>query len=377
MENLKKTIQYTIQRIYKAIYRFFYFVLEQKSIDEKKIVVYTYRSNQLEGNLKAIVREIQKTHPEMHIEIRKAPKQMGLALFKELPAIANAKIVLLDDYFLPVYLINPRKETKFVQLWHAAGAFKKFGYSTKDTKFGPSSQYLNIVPVHMHYSHVYVSSKAVVPYYAEAFNMSENQVYPLGIPRTDLLGEEVVPSDALTPVQLERCKVLIAPTYRAKSGQSESNLDWLAVLQTIAPQLAPHIQLIVMPHPYSDRTEWSVLTQFDNIVLDYQHPLNEWMPIADAFITDYSSAIFEFALFERPLAHYVPDLAEYTASRGLYRPLEAISDGTILQEQHALVSWINNRKNNEQYDTSRMVEFNFSHTEDVSKKIVQHLFESN
>ena len=81
MENLKKTIQYTIQRIYKAIYRFIYFVLEQKSIDEKKIVVYTYRSNQLEGNLKAVVREIQKTHPEMHIEIRKAPKQMGLALF--------------------------------------------------------------------------------------------------------------------------------------------------------------------------------------------------------------------------------------------------------------------------------------------------------
>lgn len=377
MENLKKTIQYTIQRIYKAIYRFFYFVLEQKSVDDKKIVVYTYRSNQLEGNLKAVVREIRAKHPDMHIEIRKAPKQMSLALFKELPAIANAKMVLLDDYFLPVYLINPRKETKFVQLWHAAGAFKKFGYSTKDTKFGPSSKYLRIVPVHMHYSHVYVSSKAVVPYYAEAFNMPQNQVYPLGIPRTDLLGEEVVPNEALTPIQRSRCKVLIAPTYRAKDGQSESNLDWLAVLEQIAPQLAPHIQLIVMPHPYSDRAEWDALMQFDNIVLDYEHPLNEWMPIANAFITDYSSAIFEYALFERPLAHYVPDLAQYTTSRGLYRPLEDISDGTILQQQQALVSWINNRTTNEYYDTSRMVDFNFSHTKNVSQKIVQHLFESD
>lgn len=377
MENLKKTIQYSIQRIYKAIYRFFYFVLEQKSVDDKKIVVYTYRSNKLEGNLKAVVREIRAKHPDMHIDVRRAPKQMGFSLFKELPAIANAKIVLLDDYFLPVYLIHPRKETKFVQLWHAAGAFKKFGYSTKDTKFGPSSRYLKIVPVHMHYSHVYVSSKEVVPYYAEAFNMSPAQVYPLGIPRTDLLGEEVVPEHALTAAQHAKCKVLIAPTYRAKDGQSESNLDWLAVLKRVAPQLAPHVQLIVMPHPYSDRTQWEKLANFDNIVLDYTHPLNEWMPIADAFVTDYSSAIFEYALFERPLAHYVPDLADYTSSRGLYRPLEDISDGAVLQDEQSLVTWLNARGKGEYYDTTRMVNFNFSHTKNVSQKIVQHLMESD
>lgn len=377
MENLKKTIQYSIQRIYKAIYRFFYFVLEQKSVDDNKMVVYTYRSNKLEGNLKAVVREMRAQYPNMHIDIRKAPKKMGFALFKELPVIADAKIVLLDDYFLPVYLIKPRKETKFVQLWHAAGAFKKFGYSTKDTKFGPSSRYLKIVPVHMHYSHVYVSSKEVVPYYAEAFNMSASKVYPLGIPRTDLLGEEVVPEDALTPTQRAKCTVLIAPTYRAKDRQSESNLDWLTVLHHIAPQLAPHIQLIVMPHPYSDRAAWEKLAQFDNIVLDYSHPLNEWMPRADAFITDYSSAIFEYALFERPLAHYVPDLAEYTSSRGLYRPLDDISDGTILQDEQALIAWLNARRKGEYYDTTRMVEFNFSHTKNVSQKIVQHLMESD
>lgn len=377
MENLKKTIQYSIQRIYKAIYRFFYFVLEQKLVDDNKVVVYTYRSNKLEGNLKAIVREMRAQYPNMHIAIRQAPKKMGLALFKELPVIANAKIVLLDDYFLPVYLIKPRKETKFVQLWHAAGAFKKFGYSTKDTRFGPSSRYLKIVPVHMHYSHVYVSSKEVVPYYAEAFNMPASQVYPLGIPRTDLLGEEVVPEDALTPTQRAKCTVLIAPTYRAKDGQSESNLDWLTVLHHIAPQLAPHIQLIVMPHPYSDRAAWGKLAQFDNIVLDYSYPLNEWMPRADAFMTDYSSAIFEYALFEKPLAHYVPDLAQYTSSRGLYRPLADISDGAILQDEQALIAWLNARQKGEYYDTTRMVDFNFSHTKNVSQKIVQHLMESD
>ncbi|MFK4998741.1 CDP-glycerol glycerophosphotransferase family protein [Bacillus sp. N9] len=55
---------------------------------------------------------------------------MNLKLFKDLVAFCNAKYLVLDDYFLPIYLIKPRNSLRVIQLWHAAGAFKKFGYST-------------------------------------------------------------------------------------------------------------------------------------------------------------------------------------------------------------------------------------------------------
>src|SRR5699024_2225448 len=108
----------------------------------------------------------------------------------EIPKISNARYLIIDDYYLPVYLIKPTKRLKIIQLWHAAGAFKKFGYSTMNSKFGPSSSYLNIIPIHSNYSHVYVSSTHVIPYYAEAFNMSTDRIYSLGTPRIDLFENE-------------------------------------------------------------------------------------------------------------------------------------------------------------------------------------------
>lgn len=375
MENLKRIGRFTVQRLYKTVYRFFYAVASKKKIDERKVVVYSKQPNRLEGNVKAIVDKMRELYPDMKIVMDHCDNRMNASLFKQLWHIRDAKIVLLSDYFLPLYLIAPRQETKFVQLWHAAGAFKKFGYSTKDTKFGPSSAYLNIVPVHTNYSHVYVSSEQVVPYYAEAFHMPATQIYPFGIPRVDLLGKECVPTERLSWYRPEMCIILIAPTYRAKAQYRESLLDWVDVLRDIAPKLAHDVQLVVVPHPYTERSEWQSLVQYEQLHVDTTYTLNEWMPIADAFVTDYSSAIFEYALFEKPLAHYVPDLVEYTESRGLYRPIDAISDGVILTQTEQLLDWINVRRKREHYDTSRMVAYNFSATDHVSERIVTHLLE--
>ena len=45
---------------------------------------------------------------------------------------------------------------------------------------------------------------------------------------------------------------------------------------------------------------------------------NELLCCADMLITDYSSAIFEYALLGRPMVLWCPDLKEYTAERDFY-----------------------------------------------------------
>ena len=59
---------------------------------------------------------------------------------------------MVDDYFFPMYVITPRPGTTRIQVWHAAGAFKKFGYSVVDKSFGADEDLIRSVDIHSNYS---------------------------------------------------------------------------------------------------------------------------------------------------------------------------------------------------------------------------------
>src|SRR5699024_1413945 len=159
------------------------------------------------------------------------------------------KYLIIDDYYLPIYLIKPYQHLKVIQLWHAAGAFKKFGYSTVGKKFGPKTGYLKSIPVHSNYTHVYVSSKNIIPYYAEAFDMPQSNIYPLGIPRVYFFNDEnekhLVTDELYSryPNLKDNSKIniLFAPTYRATGKQKETNLNIVAILLNIMQDINDNI----------------------------------------------------------------------------------------------------------------------------------------
>lgn len=379
-----KKIQYIIQFFYKVVFQCCYkFMTIFRPVQQNKVVIPLYRHKKLEGNIKAVYEELKKTQPELEFKFIIPNNKMNLRQFREIAYFSNAKYILLDDYYLPVYLIKPRKGTKIVQLWHAAGAFKKFGYSTVDTKFGPSSSYLKVIPIHSNYTHVFVSSKNMIPYYAEAFHISEERIFPVGVPRIDFFADDKYVNETsqkvlklMTKEQQQMVKILVAPTYRAESNYRESDLDMVEEILAISKKIEKDKLIIFVGHPYMDQCKFQRLQKQSNIIMSSQFSANDWMPLADAFITDYSSAIFEFGLLFKPLAHYVPDLEEYKKSRGLYNEIEAISDGTVLQKRTQLIEWINQRKASENFDTSRMVHYNFSKTEGIAKAIVEQLLKS-
>lgn len=350
-----------------------------KRTDPDKAVFVTSRSKQLEGNLEFVYNELQKNIPKSKIHLVVTNNKMNLSLLKEVIKFSNAKYLIIDDYYLPIYLIKPNKDLKIIQLWHAAGAFKKFGHSTIGTKFGPNQDYLKIIPIHKNYTHVYVSSQNVVSHYAEAFDMCEENIYPLGTPRTDLftnteLKNKTIKSliDKNSFIKSNAVHILIAPTYRADGPYEESNFNILQTLAEIAVELDKGIQILFKPHPYMCTTDVNKLDNYNNINIVSDFSINEWMLISDAFITDYSSSIFDYALLKRPIAHYVPDIDDYIRNRGLYYNITDISDGEIIKDRNTLLNWMNSREKNEEYDTSHMVNFNFDHTKDVSKLVVNH-----
>jgi len=354
-----------------------------RPLDDNKVVISVYRGKELEGNLKFIYEEILKLNKNSKIHLIFSENKMNLKLFKDIFFISNAKYLILDDFYLPVYLIKPKKTLKVIQLWHAAGAFKKFGYSTIDYTFGPDREYLQLVPIHSNYTHVYVSSENIVHHYAEAFDMDQRNIYPLGIPRSDMFFDEVYIEKTIKKIQKEygrkiakKTIILFAPTYRASNSQRESSIDFVDILHEISLNITEDKVVVYKPHPYLMNLSLSRMREYRNIIVADKYSINEWMLISDAFITDYSSAVFEYGILHRPIAHYVPDLNEYENNRGLYYPIEKISDGEIIFDIEDLIQWISKRMKNEYWDTKNMLEFNFGKLGNVSKRIARHFLDN-
>lgn len=371
-------------RLYKIIFKLYYVIVQRlKPFNNKKVVFVLSRDKKLQGNLYFIYKEIQKQLQTAEIHFVYAENRMNLKLFKELRIISNAKYLILDDYYLPVYLINPDKKMKVIQLWHAAGAFKKFGHSTIGTRFGPKKSYLRIVPVHANYTHVYVSSEKVIPFYAEAFNTSVHNVFPLGTPRIDLFNNEKMKQEIQHELfqrypqlnESQLVNVLIAPTYRATGRQEETAFNMLKTIFDNITSFKNDVQFIVRPHPYANKRDISDLNTQHNVTIAEYYSLNEWMLVADAFITDYSSAIFDFSLLHKPFAHFVPDFFQYEQNRGLYQDIRELSDGEILSSTDSLIEWVNGRYKDEYYETNKMITYNFNYTQNVSQRIVKHFID--
>jgi CDP-ribitol ribitolphosphotransferase len=68
--------------------------------------------------------------------------------------------------------------------------------------------------------------------------------------------------------------------------------------------------------------------------------MNELMFVSDLLVTDYSSAIFEFALLGRPMAFLAPDADAYERERGFYLDFRRDMPGPIFDTTQALAAWI-------------------------------------
>src|SRR5690606_40931613 len=56
--------------------------------------------------------------------------------------------------------------------------------------------------------------------------------------------------------------------------------------------------VVYKPHPYLMNLSLSRMREYRNIIVADKYSINEWMLISDAFITDYSSAVFEYGRSE-------------------------------------------------------------------------------
>lgn len=244
-------------------------------------------------------------------------------------AMARAEYIFMDNVFLPMAYLRVRKDTVVIQLWHGTGTVKKFGQHVNTGKLYQLEKRAN-----ENLSYVIVNSRATKKLYAGCFSVKEEQVKVLGLPRTDLLfsEQELLLRRAKFfkqyPDLMDKKLVLYAPTFR--DGEVEHPGVHLDV-EKMAANLPAGYCLGLRLHPFVAE-RFSLEKDYGGKVLNFSSydNLNTLLMATDILITDYSSIIFEYCVFRRPMIFFAYDLEQFSDhGRGFYRDYRSYVPGPV------------------------------------------------
>jgi CDP-ribitol ribitolphosphotransferase len=259
---------------------------------------------------------------------------------------AVAEYVFICDYYLPVAACRKRPETKVVQLWHSCGLMKKIAYDTgqdipenyKGNMFG-------------NYTYLTLSAEACVQVHADALRIPKERIRATGVSRTDYYFDQSWNQRCREnfyrqhPQAAGKKIALWAPTFRGNAAHPV--LTGLKEIRAAQEALSEEWYFILKAHPHIDAHG-----QVSNCTI----PTEELLCVADVLITDYSSVLFDYLIYEKPVILFAPDLEEYESDRGFYidyrsLPFPLVQDGNALTEaiaqsghafenyKNALVAW--------------------------------------
>ncbi|MEU6219196.1 CDP-glycerol glycerophosphotransferase family protein [Streptomyces sp. NPDC047022] len=160
-----------------------------------------------------------------------------------------------------------------------------------------------------------------------------------GYPRNDILvnatSEDVRQARAALGLADGTRAFLYMPTHREYQPGFTPALD----LARLADDLGPDVTLLIRGHYfYGSSPHVAELRRSGRIVDVSGHTrVEELYLAADALITDYSSAMFDYAVLDRPIVVYAPDWDIYSAVRGTYFDLLQQAPGAVATTQTELI----------------------------------------
>lgn len=254
----------------------------------------------------------------------------------QMHALATSRAVVLDSYCIAVSILKHKKRLKVVQMWHAMGAFKKFGKSILDQEEGRPSRLADVLDMHCNYDQILASSQEGAQFFAEAFGYDADALYILPLPRVDLLEDDAFVTEQrqnirkALAVSEEKQIILYAPTFQ----QGMSMPD---ILETLAKEvdLYDGYHLIVAPHPLVSRKGLPAPSPFYP-----QYSSLELLAACDIFVTDYSAMVFDAAVAHKPIYFLTPDLGRYQEKRGFYLDVDRDLPSQPCQTVEALLQAI-------------------------------------
>ena len=353
--------------LFKILFRFVYCWNARKPINKTKALFVEVRGDVISDNFRLLYQRIKKSGAyQIHTHYLKTGEPGKVTYIRRccimLKDLADAKYVFLNDGCNVIGSVSMRRETVLTQTWHACGAFKKFGFSTASLKYGSDARDLKAYPYYGNTSYVTLSSPNIAWAYKEAM-LLENRpecLKPTGVSRTDVFFKPRFIKAAKE--RLRQCMpqangkkiILYAPTFRGQSADASSpdKLDIEGMMEKLAAEYA----LIIAHHPFvKQRPKLPESCQDFAKDLTGVLSIEEMLSVSDICITDYSSVVFEYSLFERPMLFFAYDLEEYFDWRGFYYDYYTLAPGPVFSETKELTDHILHI--DERFDRERVRKF--------------------
>lgn len=263
--------------------------------------------------------------------------------------IATSKVAIIDGYVIPISILNHKKSLKIIQMWHALGAIKKFGYQALDASEGTSRKLAVAMNMHKKYDYIICASNATKVFYAQAFNTSADKILVMGMPRVDYLKTDDPERYARFledyPRFRDRKTILYIPTFRSSVLKGVKN---------ISKRFGDSdYNLIIRPHMLSEVNVDSKYT------VGKEYSTFDLMKFAQYIITDYSAASIEASVLGKPMFFYIFDVDGYKNHRGLNVDLNReVGDFVVFNT----IS-IKEKIENEDYDVNHILKFRDKYVE--------------
>lgn len=338
-----------------------------KPIQENKIVFVEIRLPELTNSFKLLYdRLVSQYDFEIHVHFLRSSfvkkPEYEQRCEDALRDIATAKYLFLNEASNAISCVDIRPETIVTQTWHGCGAFKKFGLSTADLIFGGTREEQLKYPYYRNYTYLTLSSPEITWAYEEAMNLHDQKevIKPIGTSRTDIFYDKAFIEDSFKklhdymPESQGKKVILYAPTFRGRVAKGETP-DMLNV-GLFHEYLSEDYVLLFKHHPLV-RILPEIPSAYSSFAQDVTDSMSieELLAVSDICISDYSSLIFEYSLYERPMIFFSYDLSEYFDWRGFYYNYDELTPGPIFSTNMEMIDYIQNIDT--RFDRQRVVDF--------------------
>lgn len=346
---IRRYVPYCVQRWHGQLHRLFSFVVMRAAFYifscfplENKVIASTFDGLKYGDNPRYIVEELHKINPCIDIVwikddhysydvpdwIRTISRRKHN--LRRVYEYATAK-VWIDTHRLQWFFWK-RKSQIFIETWHGGLGIKKLDGDVP--KFRDNHELMDEVKTMCMCADLFVSnSDHLTNVYRSAFSY-KGAIWKIGYPKNDILfhhlpqakknvyEEYAIPDD---------CRLIAyAPTFRDGSGMGNLNwdvydIDFDRLLQELSKKTGEKWTVIVKFHPRLLDYKNTIIKWSESIVDATEYPdMQELIMAADAFISDYSSCIFDAALRNIPCFTFATDFEEYKGGRGVYYEMEEL-----------------------------------------------------
>lgn len=184
--------------------------------------------------------------------------------------------------------------------------------------------------------------------------------------------------EAKLPIIKNKKVILFAPTFRGNGHRTAHYHFFKINFSKLARYCEEHQAIVLFKmHPFV-RNKLHIPASYSKYFLDISNfrEVNDVFFITDILISEYSSLIYEYSVFKKPMLFYAFDLEDYIYTRDFYEPYETFVPEKIVKTFDELIIALENND----YELEKVTSFlnkNFKYQDGKSsERLVKDLFKN-